>query len=275
MRRKLEFLFYTIAILYFIVRYADVDIERDNPRRSVPKAQPPAVLTPDDAPLPRPELGDVVVALDPQAKNSVGTAFAVDSRGTYVTARHVVDGCKQVYLVAGPRQLEPVLSAVSDTHRDFAVLRARALRAQPFALTETSPDRGTNGYMMGYPQGKPADVRATVFGRTFMRSEGRYQAREAVIAWVERERRPLFDGSLGGISGGPVFNEQGYVIGTVVAGAPRRGRVYTTHPQVFRNAGLISDEGKAIQGLRALDFDKSGAALRASRAIAQVYCKVD
>ncbi len=274
MRRTVEFLFYIIAILFFIARYANVDLDGDGPRRGGPGEEPPAVLTPDDAPLPRAEMGDVVVALDPQAKNSVGTAFAVDSQGTFVTARHVVDGCSQVYLVVGPRQLEPVLSAVSDGTRDFAVLRARALRAQPFALTDASPNRGTNGYMMGYPQGKPADVRATVFGRTFMRSEGRYQAREAVIAWVERERRPLFDGSLGGISGGPVFDEQGYVIGTVVAGAPRRGRVYTTHPQVFKKAGLISDEGKAIEGLRAQDFEKSGNALRASRAIAQVYCKV-
>lgn len=274
MRRTVEFIFYIVVILFFIVRYANVDDQGPRrPRPDAPGQNPPAVLLPDNSPLPQDNMGAVNVALDVIVKNGVGTAFAVDGKGTYVTARHVVDGCSQVYLFTGPRQLEPVLSTVSEGTRDFAVLRATRLRAVPFALTDKTPARGEDGFMMGYPQGKPADVRATVIGRTEMRSSGRYSAKEPVVAWVERERRPTFGGSLGGISGGPVFNAVGYVVGTVVAGAPRRGRVYTTHPRVFREIGLISGEGKPVQGLRRQDFDKLGTGFRASRAIAQVYCK--
>lgn len=275
MRRKLEFLIYAAVILYSIIRYADVDIEA--PRRPTPGVLPPVqdapVLIPDDSPLPRDRGQQVVVELDREVKNGVGTAFAVDAGGTYVTARHVVDGCGEVFLVTGPRKLEKVSSAMSARTRDFAILKASKLRADPFALTDERPRRGDDGFMMGFPQGNPADVRATVIGTTEMRSSGRYSMREPVIAWVERERRPTFKGALGGISGGPVFSAAGYVVGTVVAGAPRRGRVYTTHPKVFREAGVMTSGGRPINGIGRADFEKIGTSLRARHAIAQVYCK--
>lgn len=284
MRRTIEFLAYIVVIGYFVIRYASVDL--DEPRRPVPtppdqarqqeRAAPP-VLVPDSE-LPRDAAGSVTVELDDIVKSGVGTAFAVDGNGTYVTARHVVDGCSSVFLVTPARQLEPVLSAVSEGARDFAVVRTQRSAIAPFTLTDEAPRRGEDGFMMGYPQGKPADVRATVIGRTEMRSVGRYRMREPVIAWVERERRPTFGGALGGISGGPVLNAEGEVIGTVVAGSPRRGRVYTTHPRVFRETGLMQGRAgagrAASEGVKRGDFETTGARLRANRSIAQVYCKV-
>ena len=38
------------------------------------------------------------------------------------------------------------------------------------------------------------------------------------------------NGSLGGISGGPVFDAGGTVRGVIVAESPRRGRIYTAAP---------------------------------------------
>ena len=275
MRRIAELILYAVVILFFIARYAEVgDDGPSRPRPQLPAPEDKAVFVPDDAPLPRDIERSVNVELDERAQNSVGTAFAVDRQGTYVTARHVVDGCAVVYLVAGRGRLEQVLSSISEGTRDFAILRTTNLRATPFSLTEVSPRRGSDGYMMGYPQGRPGDVRATVIGRTEMRSTGRYRMREPVVAWVERERRPTFGGSLSGISGGPVFDGNGYVVGTVVAGAPRRGRVYTTHPQIFRATGLMAraPADRALKITRA-DFKAAGDQLRASRSIAQVYCK--
>ncbi len=279
MRRTIEFLAYFVVIAYFIARYATVDL--DSPPRPAPMLpdqgqSAPPVLVPDRE-LPRDAPGSVTVELDDIVKSGVGTAFAVDGAGTYVTARHVVDGCSSVFLVTPRRQLEPVLSAVSEGARDFAVVRTRRQAINPFTLTDRAPRRGQDGFMMGFPQGKPADVRATVIGRTEMRSVGRYRMREPVIAWVERERRPSFGGALGGISGGPVLNADGEVIGTVVAGAPRRGRVYTTDPRVFRETGLIRQSAAnraAARGISPRDFEKTGTRLRANQSIAQVYCKV-
>lgn len=278
MRRKFEFGGYALFILFFIIRYANVDIE-EAPRRpaSAPK-QDASIILPDDAVLPRNVANSVRVELERKVHNGVGTAFAVDGGGTYVTARHVVDGCTELYFVAGPGQLEPVESYTSENTRDFAVIRAGEAPQTHLALSSRAPRRGDHGFMMGYPQGEPADVRATVIGRTEMRSSGRYRMKEPVIAWVERERKPGFSGSLGGISGGPVFDGEGNIVGTVVAGAPRRGRVYTTHPRVFEETGLLrqSHEGYVPdfkEGITNTNYDRIGRNLRASRIIAQVYCK--
>ena len=276
MKRRFEFILYAAVIIFFLVRYTNVD--GHIPRRPVPDRIPQeaAVLLPDNALLPSDISATVLVDVERSGKNSVGTAFAVDGSGTYVSARHVVEGCTTVSLISAGRKVATRLVAKS-TNRDFAVLKVDRLTPTPFALSLEVPRRGDDGFMMGYPQGVAADVRATVIGSTVMRSKGRYNARERVVAWVERERRPNFGGSLGGISGGPVLDSQGRIVGTVVAGAPRRGRVYTTNPAVFSEAGLVTISTPVPAGTAQLtrsNFDKEAMRFRSQMRIAQVYCEV-
>ena len=275
MRRSFEFLLYAIAILYFIGRYADGDM---SPRGGPSPAPRPdaSILLPDGARLPRDISSSVVVEIDAKNQASVGTAFAVDQAGTYVSARHVIEGCNSISLIRGGRAV-PVQLLAKANNRDFAILQSTGIQPTPFELSLDPPRRGEDGFMMGFPQGSPADVRATVIGDTVMRSRGRYSARERVVAWVERERRPGFSGSLGGISGGPVLDAEGRIIGTVVAGAPRRGRVYTTAPRVFAEAGLAPQENipRSDEGITTANFDEKADSYRSSLRIAQVYCSVD
>lgn len=276
MRRMLELFLYAVMILYFIVRYAGEETvpQQRAERRPLPESGLPKL--PDTGLLPRESGGPVTVQVYTAKKNSVGTAFLVNTSGTYVTARHVVDGCAQVYLFAGLGRLERVLSVTNERSRDFAVLKTTRFEVTPFNLSATSPKRGETGFFMGYPQGKPADVSARVIGSNEMRSIGRYTMREPVIAWVETERRPRFDGTLGGLSGGPVLNAEGHVVGSAVAEAPRRGRIYSTHPRVFRETGLwhgTYTDRAAPNGINKVNFEQSGARLRRARSIAQVYCK--
>ena len=284
MKRKIEFAFYAVMILYFIVRYANVDMD-EPPRRPSENRPAPSIVLPEEAALPRDVAPRVTVNLDEKAQNSVGTAFNVSDDGLYITARHVTEGCENVYLVKRGRELQEVSVLDSVRSRDFAVLKSpEVISLFHTRLVTDAPVRGDVGYMMGFPQGEPADVKATAIGHTVMKSSGRYSMREPVIAWVERERRPGISGSLGGISGGPVFNPYGDVVGTVVAGSPRRGRVYTTHPRVFNEAGLtaISQQGVILPGelgpneewIEADSFDLTGNRLREHLTIAQVYCKV-
>ncbi len=276
MKRGFEFILYAVIIVFFLVRYTSVDTAA--PRRPLPKGVPtgPAVLLPDRARLPRDVSSTVIVEVGRTDQNSVGTAFSVDDSGTYVSARHVVEGCSSVSLIRNQRRIAVTLISKA-TNRDFAVLKVDNLTAEPFALSLQVPRRGNDGYMMGYPQGVPADVRATVIGSTVMRSKGRYNTRERVVAWVERERRPRFGGSLGGISGGPVLDDEGRIVGTVVAGAPRRGRVYTTNPTVFSEAGLVTpstvEKGRNMR-LTRKNFDQEATRFRREMRIAQVYCEV-
>jgi len=277
MKRRFEFILYAVLIVFFLVRYTNVDTAA--PRRPAPDRPPtgPAVLLPDRARLPSDISSTVIVEVDENDQNSVGTAFSVDRSGIYVSARHVIEGCDRVSLIRNQRRIAATL-VTKATNRDFAVLKVDSLRAAPFELSLQVPRRGEDGFMMGYPQGAPADVRATVIGSTVMRSKGRYNTRERVVAWVERERRPGFGGSLGGISGGPVLNGQGRIVGTVVAGAPRRGRVYTTNPSVFSEAGLnttsSSQQSKNAQ-LTKDNFDQEATQFRRQMRIAQVYCEVN
>jgi S1-C subfamily serine protease len=281
MRRVLEYVAYAFIILVFIVRYAGGDeVSPRRPEIRTPASEPPKLL-PERAQLPRDNVDRVEVQLDAKATSGVGTAFAVDGAGTYVTARHVVDGCHEVYISKTKGRYTPVSNVIIDQKRDFAIIDAGSFRARPVTLASFAPDRGVDGYMMGYPQGSPADVRATVIGRSEMRSSGRYRAREPVVAWVERERKPLFDGSLGGISGGPVFDGEGIVVGTVVAGSPRRGRVYTTHPRVFMQGDILKranfrggTEQNLLNALNRQNYDDAGDELRKTGTIAQVYCRV-
>lgn len=276
MRRILEFAFYALFILFFIARYSDTD--GGTPRRPAPSApEDAAILLPEGAPLPRDVAPTVVVDIENVRQNSVGTAFAVDNGGLYVSARHVIEGCDALALVRGRALIEALVVAIPK-NRDFAVLRAHEIDAARFPLSTEVPERGDDGFMMGFPQGKPADVHATAIGSTVMRSRGRYSTRERVVAWAERERRPAFSGSLGGISGGPVFARSGYIVGTVVAGAPRRGRVYTTNPSVFSQARLFEPESSGLP-TRAVPLTPDTYAdeanrYRASMRIAQVYCQV-
>lgn len=275
MRRSLEYLLYAAAILFFIVRYANVDVE--SPRRAAPKPPPgPSVRLPDYAGLPRDISSTVVVDIEQKRQASVGTAFAVDNEGTYVSARHVIQDCDAIALIRDRQAIPTQLQAVAN-NRDFAILKTDQVRVRPFELTTEAPTRGDDGFMMGYPQGVPADVRATVIGETVMKSRGRYNTRERVIAWVERERRPRFSGSLGGISGGPVLDADGRIVGTVVAGAPRRGRVYTTNPQVFAEAALVATASETARkdNISNTNFDEIADEYRSRLRIAQVYCSVE
>jgi S1-C subfamily serine protease len=271
----IEFGFYALFILFFILQYASDDTPA--PRRPLPQVpgdDAPAVLLPEGAVLPNDISPNVVVRVEKTDQNSVGTAFAVDSEGTYITARHVVEGCRDVSIVHSSGLIEAEL-VTKVKNRDFAILRVPGISVNPFSLSPRAPARGTDGFMMGFPQGKPADVYATAIGRSTMRSDGRYKARERVIAWVERERRPSFGGSLGGISGGPVFGENGQIIGTVVAGAPRRGRVYTTDPRVFSEAGFpVVEDTTGRRDLDSANFNTEGVRYRHGLRIAQVYCQV-
>lgn len=274
MRRTIEFGFYVLFIIFFLVRYTNVN--EGAPRRPVPGNAPsaPAVLLPDGAPLPTDVSSMVVVDVDYKNGNSLGTAFAVDARGTFVTARHVIDGCSNISLLRNGRLVPTVVTGAA-SNRDFAILHASSVSVQPLRLQVDAPRRGEDGFMMGYPQGNPADVYATVIGETTMRSQGRYSINERVVAWVERERKPAFDGSLGGISGGPVFAADGNIVGTVVAGAPRRGRVYTTNPRAFRESGLFPQVEKVSvpKPLSRDTYASAGAHFRRTMQIAQVYCR--
>lgn len=283
--KKFEIPIYLLIVLFFIGKYTltgDGITDKDQIRRPnirMPSVRRPVITAPNPAtdpnsPLPR-DTGPVMVKIDQVKKNSTGTGFAFDGFGQYITARHVTEGCQSVYVLTGPRRGQ-MATVTPMRNSDFSVLDTKNLTTPHITIAKNRPKRGDDGYFLGYPQGKPADVWAVAYGSTRMQSVGKYRMREPVTAWVERRRRPDFTGSLAGMSGGPAFNSQGEIIGTVVAGEPRRGRVFTTDIQNFDQfSALSSTTSNQITKpqINRLNFDSVGKDLRQKLTIAKIYCK--
>ena len=219
---------------------------------------------------------EVLVEAPTEAANGVGTAFAVDDAGVWLTARHVVDGCARVGVVAGPGR---VIRADWRVHpgADLAILTTRG-GPEPLPV---SPDlalfEGQRGFHVGFPQGEPGEVTSRLLGRETLVVTGRGERSEPVLAWAEAGRSRGLRGSLGGLSGAPALDAAGRVIGVTVAEAPRRGRIYTTGPETFAEALEEAPPDSTAGGvpLSPQTYGRVADALRRDLSIAQVICLAD
>jgi len=141
------------------------------------------------------------------------------------------------------------------------------------------PGRGENGFALGYPQGQPGEVHARAIGQARMRSVGRYRINEPILAWAEVTRRPRDLPALGGLSGGPMLDDQGRVVGVLVATSKRRGRVMTTaqssiHEFLMQFPEALGGLGAQTLPLSSNSFTARGQTLRRDLTIAKVFCRV-
>ncbi|MEL7480883.1 MAG: serine protease, partial [Pseudomonadota bacterium] len=201
-----------------------------------------------DAPPPPPDaLEDLGAALAPPSpfdeqvliqvaspRDGVGTAFAVNEEGHWLTARHVVEGCKHIGLFVKPGNYVPVDTVTIDDRYDLALLKTE-FAPNPVTLNlDTVLRVGTEGYHVGYPQGRPGEAVARLHSRSSLVTSGLREGREPVLTWAEMGRTRGLEGSLGGMSGGPVYDRKGNVRGVVLAESPRRGRLYSAAPNSIR-----------------------------------------
>ena len=269
----------TLILIALLGKYFPSDGNKSNEERRLPIeiVKPPKTITNPHQPIGGPTLS---ITLDDKKQSSTGTAFSVNDDGTWVTARHVADGCEKIGLQKGSRSFIRVKRVVHHPNADISILKTN-FGAQPLPGIETRIVRGQDGYSFGFPKGKPGDVYARVIGRRTMAVRGRYSTREPVVAWTQIRRIPDRGTHLGGISGGPWVNGDGSIIGVHVAGAPRRGRSYSSTPQslihILHRTGLNSNNiGKGSHRISVdkSDFSKIGSLLRQRLTIAKVYCLV-
>jgi S1-C subfamily serine protease len=245
-----------------------------------PPALPEEIAEPlEEGPLlPGPSALDpeVLVEVGPQ-QSGVGTAFAIDSEGWWMTARHVVDSCKRVGLVlaARNRAIEAREVRVA-ANADIALLRTdQAPEALQFDTAENDFRIGQTAFHVGFPQGQPGEAVSRLAGREILVARGRYDLTEPVLAWNELGRTQGLDGTLAGISGGPVLDASGRVIGVTVAESARRGRLYTAAPSsiaTFLNAQNLSPNGRPAGDLSLENYGVEADRLRRGLTVAQVVC---
>jgi len=211
------------------------------------------------------------------AEDGIGTAFAINESGAWLTARHVVDGCSRVGLAVGNGRMVRVDAVRTSQNTDLALLLTdRAPTSLPLAL-DRELRIGEPGYHVGFPQGRSGEAISILESRSNLVTRGRYAMEEPVLAWSEQERSDGIEGTLSGMSGGPVFDRDGAVVGVTVAESPRRNRIYTASPDSIRNfleeQGLVAPGGEA-HALSASSYTAEADRLRDTRAVVKVLCRV-
>ena len=215
---------------------------------------PPEAIQQEGAMLPPSSAFDERVLVQVTApKSGIGTAFSVNERGQWLTARHVVDGCNEVSLLVAPGQYVRAKRVTVSTETDLALIETERSPYPAAIDTETPLKIGTYGFHVGYPQGRPGEAASRLMARSNLISRGTRNTDETVLAWAETGRTEGLMGSLGGLSGGPVYDETGRVRGVIVAESVRRGRIYTAAPETL--ADFISAAGISLQAERPRKFD--------------------
>ncbi len=216
----------------------------------------------------------VVVEVADKIEAGAGTAFSIGDTGTWVTARHVVDGCARAAIVVSPGRGVAATVAL-DPNSETAILTTDGgAPALPLGLT-VGLHRGERAFHPGFPQGRPGEASSRLIGRENLVVHGRGARTESVLVWAETGRTDGLKGTLGGLSGAPALDAEGRVIGVTIAEAPRRGRIYTTAPELTARTLAASTRGSSMsQGapITAENYGRVADDMRRTLRVAQVVC---
>lgn len=260
--------------------YPDDELPFDGPRSSVSFTET-LVSSGDRPPNFIPE---GIIGGEPKRSGSTytGTAFALVRDETWVTARHVVDGCKSIALKTSDGWLR-ITEVFNHTAADASLLITEGAGSGGLTISRDRPRSSTNSvtaFAFGYPQGKHGALEATRLTALAVKVDSDFRSRSSAWGhfWAVK-RWPLISDrrTIGGISGGPVIGADGDVDGIIVGSNPRRARVITIDPQyIFRLAEAAHESrrgSEVIEFLNSATFDEVGHRLEDDHFIAQVFCE--
>jgi serine protease Do len=250
-----------------------------------PAAQEPATPSPAPQRVRRPPLGPPspsdpasVVAGEKPLGPTIGTAFAVDDDGTWMTARHVVFDCARIGLF---RRNQPATRAdVVFAHEtaDLALIRSDP-RGRPLQFVDRRLTLDEDGFALGYPKGVIGAAYFQLLGRSRLQHAGWMGGASPVLTWADVRRFPDDLDTLGGMSGGPVVDDEGRLVGVVVAGSPRRGRQHSLAPELLEEVRKAHLAGRAVQARPIAEVGQGPEKLREiadavtrGLRVAQVFC---
>ena len=243
-------------------------------RANAPEAPPPV---PGEAQLPlaaNSPFAAKVAPLTPKVETMSGTAFSVAASGIWLTARHVIDGCRQPAIVVADGR--GVAARIRGSADDVAVLTTVG-GSPALSVNAVSPlHRYQHGYLPGFPQGGPGEAASQLLGFQTLHKRERATPPVATMAWAEVGRTDGLTGSLAGLSGAPVLDSGGQVVGVTLAEAPRRGRIYTSTPsamgRALKNAGVTLAPVSPGSAVSVDNYGRVADGLRRDLSVAQVVC---
>jgi serine protease Do len=209
-----------------------------------PDTAPPAPDTlgsPGDRvrrPLPEATPDDPLIQVDTEKLKpgtiAFGTAFPIGG-DAFLTARHVANAnCQQVVLILNGKKV-PAQIEYLHPYADLTVLKAPAAGGPPLPLETAALSTSETGFSFGYPHEQLGATADQLMGRSRMELNGALGGVGPVLTWAETKRFPASLPALSGMSGGPMLDENGKVVGIMVAASARRGRVDSVAPEVLQS----------------------------------------
>ena len=291
LQRAALVLFLLFVLPQIFAQLSDNGFDEGDGRRPLPApedATPPSLsdAPPPDRvrrPLPAAAPSDPLFSVETEnlqpGEVAFGTSFAV-APGAWLTARHVANGtCQRVILIVNGRKV-PAQIAYLHPQADLALLKTADASGPSLPLGTGDVEQNEIGYSFGYPKEKLGGTQDRLMGRSRMRLSGEINGTGPVLTWAEIARYPDDLPALSGMSGGPVFDDQGKIIGIMVAASVRRGRVHTVAPEILQateqsfaltdasaNAAPVSE----IAGQN-VSLSATASALHRSARIVPTYC---
>lgn len=272
--RSLFLCFIVAALSFAIARYTAPSHVEMGKARFVTLTPAAGASANEDVPV-----FSIDVSKIPAGMTARGTSFPIGN-GLWLTAQHVANaGCGQVILIVDGKNV-PARIKFLGRGVDLAVLEAPTRSDLPLPIAAAAVDEGQSAFAFGFPDGKLGGAQATLLGLAHMKFAGVLAGTTPVLAWAEVQRYPNALDSLEGISGGPVLDQNGNVVGIIVATSVRRGRDFTVAPQILgeivRQLGLEQAQSAETPARTAVaspvSLERSANVLSNEGRIVETYC---
>ena len=136
---------------------------------------------------------------------SGGSGFLIDTKGYIITNAHVLKGSGAVVVNSKGQEFNATIAKI-DMEKDLAILKINdqdyeALPSIPYIIRKSNSDLGEQIFTLGYPRN---DI---VYGEGYVSARTGYKS-DSLTYQIQISANP-------GNSGGPVFNNNGEVIGVL------------------------------------------------------------
>ena len=271
--------------------FGDYGFDDNDGRRPLPAPEAAAPPSQSDAgppervrrPLPEAAPADPLISVETETLGAgeiaFGTSFPVGPNA-WLTARHVANGeCQRIVLIVDGKKV-PATIAYLHPQADLALLKTKNASGPALPLETGAVEQNATGYTFGYPKEKLGATQDRLMGRSRMQLNGEIHGTGPVLTWAELVRYPDDLPALNGMSGGPVFDNQGKIIGIMVAASVRRGRIHTVAPEILQateQAYALSDASTKAEPVSAIttatvSLSDTARALYKSSRIVPTYC---
>lgn len=148
-----------------------------------------------------------ITKIDPKIQfKSSGTGFLIDAKGYLVTNSHIIKNSNAVIVQNNKGQEFIAKIAFIDNAKDIAILKItdedfKPLGSLPYSISKSSTDIAEPIYTFGYPRNE------IVYGQGYLSAKTGFNG-DTLSCQIDVPANP-------GNSGGPVFNENGEVIGVL------------------------------------------------------------